>query len=101
MNKRITIKVGDKELPCYPTMGAMVRYKQLTGHEVTEIGNNISGVCSYLYCSVSAACSREKIEFGMEFLEFADAIDIEDLNAWGASINEGSGAKKKIPMKKP
>ncbi|MDE6383882.1 MAG: hypothetical protein K2K79_05985 [Paramuribaculum sp.] len=73
-------------------MGAMVRYKQLTRHEVTEIGNNISDVCSYLYCSVAAACSREKIEFGMELLEFADAIDVEDLNAWSARPHRRSSS---------
>ena len=99
MNKRVTIKVGEKSLPCYPTMGAMVRYKQMTGKEVTQIGNDISEIGAYLYCSVAAACSREKIDFDMEFVAFADAIDVEDLNAWAASVNEGQESKKKNPKK--
>ena len=99
MSKRVTIKVGEQTLPCYPTMGAMVRYKDMTGKEVTAIGTAISELCTYLYCCVAAACSREKIEFDMEFLPFADSIDVEDLNSWALSVNEGAQSKKKTPKK--
>ncbi len=100
MSRRTTITVAGRELPCYPTMGAMVRYKQMTGKEVTDISGDISEIGSYLYCSVASACAREKIEFEMEFLDFADAIDIETLNAWAASINEDPAESKKKTVKK-
>lgn len=76
-----------------------MRYRQLTGAEVNEMGGGITELCTYLYCSVAAACSREKIDFDMELLPFADSIDVEELNAWVASLNEGTVSKKKTPKK--
>lgn len=52
--KKIEIKIDGKEYPCRQTMGAMLRFKQETGKEVTEIGGQLVGyMClPLLLCSV-------------------------------------------------
>ncbi len=40
--------------------GAMMRFKEQTGKEVTELdGSSFSDLCTYLWCCVVSACSRE------------------------------------------
>lgn len=95
-NKRITIKVGDKEYPCYPTMGATVGFNDLTGREVEDI-HGTSDVVRFIYCCVKSAANREGLDFGMSLEDFADNVLTEDLNAASAELMVGDGgdAKKK------
>ncbi len=37
MKKMMTVIVDGREYPCYPTMGACVRFHDITGKEVAEI----------------------------------------------------------------
>lgn len=59
--KKIEIKIDGKEYPCRQTMGAMLRFKQETGKEVTEIGGNLSDICAYLFCCVASACKKDNV----------------------------------------
>ncbi len=65
----------------------MVRYKKETGKEVTALGNNLTDMCAYLYCCVASASAHDKVKFDMSFLDFADSLTPEDLNAWVTSIS--------------
>lgn len=99
---KIEIKIDGKAYPCRQTMGAMLRYKQETGKEVTELGNNLSDMCAYLYCCVASASKHDGVKFDMSLLDFADSLTPDDLNAWVASISgntaqadDGEGDEKK------
>ena len=104
---RIVVMVEGRELPCAPSMGAMLRFKELTGKEINEIDvRSVSELATYLYCCVASACSREKIEFDMKLMEFADRVSPEDMAAWQDSITrearpddtgESGGEEKKSP----
>lgn len=103
---RILISVNGEEIPCAPSMGAMLRFKELTGKEVNEIdAGSMSELCKYLYCCVVSACSREKKEFGLSLMEFADLVSPEDMAAWQDSITREApeepepedGEKKSLP----
>ena len=48
--KRIEIIVNGEAYPCSPSMGAMLRFKQETGKEITEIDpTSFSELCTYLW----------------------------------------------------
>lgn len=87
---KITVTVAGKEYPCYTTMGAMLRFKQETGREVTDIDGGLSDVVTYLWCCVCSACKREGIGFDMGLMDFADAVDQSEMEAWAGKMNSGS-----------
>lgn len=109
-----TITVGTgadaRTLPCYPTMGAMLRFQRLTGREVTEINpGSLSDLCTYLYCCVVSASRRERKELNMELMEFADSITPEAMQRWQQQLEAGAadepsataGAEKKSRRRQP
>lgn len=85
--KKIEIRIDGKEYPCRQTMGAMLRFKQETGKEVTEIGGNLSDICAYLFCCVASACKKDNVSFDMSLMDFADSITPDDLNQWTEVVN--------------
>lgn len=87
---RIEITIDGKAYPCQQTAGAMLRFKEITGKEVTEIDpNSISDLIKFLWCCICGACKREGINFEMSLMEFADSIGADDLTAWQKKMAEG------------
>lgn len=78
-SKKLTIKVGSEVFPCYPTMGAAVRFKDLTGRDIDDM-KGTSDFAKYIYCCAKSASRREKKDFDMSLEDFCDNILIEDLN---------------------
>lgn len=69
-------------------MGAMLRFKQETGREITTIdAGSISDLCTYMWCCVASASKREGKQFDMSLMDFADSISPEDMAAWNEAIN--------------
>ena len=102
MKKYPTITLDGKEYPCRPTMGAMLRFKQETGREVTQIGEDSpTDLCTYLWCCVKSASAHEGTPFDLPLLDFADALSPDDLALWSRQLQEASpagetaGAEKK------
>lgn len=96
MEKRpkIMIMVDGKDYPCYPTMGACLRFADRTGKEVAEIkGWQTSLMCVYLWCCVKSASEREKMDFPYDCQEFCDNVPLDQLHAWTASISEETDAE--------
>lgn len=85
--KRIEITINGEAYPCSPTMGAMLRFKQETGKEITEIDpTSLTDLCTYLWsCTVSAA-KREGKQFNYSLMDFADSINSDDLKKWNEAI---------------
>ena len=84
---KVSVVINGKELPCRPTMGAMLRFKKETGKEVTEIENgSFSDMCAYLYCWVASACAADKVPFSMSLMDFADSLSPEDMTAWANAV---------------
>ena len=52
-----------------------------------------------LWCCIVSACKADGVEFDMDLLTFADAVDVETAMAWAATIegdrppNEGDEKK--------
>lgn len=102
--KRIEINVNGEAYPCSPTMGAMLRFKQETGKEITEIDpSSFTDLCTYLWCCVISAARREGKSFDMSLMEFADCLTPDDMAEWSAAVTsadsgsgESYGEKKRI-----
>ena len=92
MKKRLVI--NGKEYPVRMTMGALLRFKQETGRDVSEIRkDDVADLIVLLWCAVKSACAAEKVPFEYGLEEFADALSPEDLNVLDENL--GTGEEKK------
>lgn len=95
---KIEIKINGEAYPCRPTMGAMLRFKEQTGKEITDLDTtSFTELCTYLWCCIKSACAREQKQFDLSLLDFADSIDPDDMNAWAAAMDENG----KVPAADP
>lgn len=89
----LEIKIGKKTFPCRVTMGAMRRFKDLTGREATSLTNaDLSDLVTFIYCCVASACNADKTAFDLSIEDFADNLDMDTLNRFFESQPE---SKKK------
>lgn len=94
MMKTITIK--GKDYPLRITMGAMVRFKRITGKDVSQVGEGDAiELFQFLYCCLVSACKADGIEFNYDFEEFADIMDISMLDQAASLLDNPE--KKSIP----
>lgn len=97
---KIEVEINGKAYPCRPTMGAMLRFKKETGKEVTEITDkSFTDLCTYLYCCVASASAADGVDFSMSLIEFADALNPEDMTAWTAQMQQSSTANGDVEKK--
>lgn len=88
---KIEVTINGVAYPCRPTMGAMLRFKKETGKEVTEItSNSLTDLCTYLYCCVASASAADGVDFIMSLMEFADALNPEDMTAWATQMQQNT-----------
>lgn len=86
--KRIEVIINGVAYPCSPTMGAMLRFKQETGREITEMDpKSFTDLCTYLWCCVVSASKREGRAFDLSLIDFADGMSSERQE--GKTDNEG------------
>lgn len=97
--KKIEVIVNGKAYPCRQTMGAMLRFKQETGKEVTDIeAGSLTELCTFLWCCVVSACKSDGVEFGLSLMEFADSIGPDEMQKWSDSTSaetQQDGEEKK------
>lgn len=99
--KRIEITINGTAYPCSPTMGAMLRFKQETGREITEIDpTSFTDLCTYLWCCVASAAKREGKPFDLSLMEFADSLIPEDMAEWNTAITKDAEASDDAPGEK-
>lgn len=91
------IKIQGRTLPCRASMGAMRRFKRLTGHEVSAIDSgDIDESVTFVYCCVASACHADGVEFDMDIDMFADCLMPEDISEFfGPSASEPVDKSKK------
>lgn len=89
----LEIKIGKKTFPCRVTMGAMRRFKDITGKEATSLTQaDLSDLVTFIYCCVASACNADKVEFSLSVDDFADNLDMDTLNRF---FESQSDSKKK------
>lgn len=88
-----TITINGKELPCRITMGAMLRFRNMTGHDVSVMKNDdISELVTFLYCCVASACNADQRPFNYTLEDFADRIDPDVIQEFFKDTGEEAGA---------
>ncbi len=102
---KIEITINGEAYPCCQTMGAMLRFKQETGREVTEINaENLTDLVTYIWCCTASACKKEGKQFDMSLMDFADAVTPDDMADWTEHVlshtetesKETTETKKKV-----
>lgn len=89
---KVEITINGVVYPCRQTMGAMLRFKQETGKEVTEIDpGSFSDLCTYLWCCVKSASKADGKDFDLSLMDFADNVTPEDATEWAEANKEQSG----------
>ena len=93
--KRIEVIVDGTAYPCAGNMGAMLRFKEVTGRDINTLDpSSVSDVCTYLWCCVASQSRKEGVKFDMSLMDFAAQ--------WNLSMNEGeNAAEKKRTPKRP
>lgn len=92
------INYDGRSLPCRQTMGAMLRFKQETGREASEMNEqSMTDIMTFLYCCVQSACNADKIDFSDSLMDFADRIEPQQLTEW---FNEQAKEASKVPAAK-
>lgn len=87
------IIINGMEYPCRITMGAMLRFKRVTGHDISSLNSgDMAELITFLHCCVTSACRADKIEFSMDVEEMADHLTPDDLNAFYDGVASGEGA---------
>lgn len=72
------LNINGKEYPCRVTMGAMLRFRNETGHDVSAMRDgDTAELVTFLYCCVASACNADGVEFGFSLTDFADRLDPE------------------------
>lgn len=92
------VKIDNKTYPCRPTLGAMLRFKQETGQEVTEINEgSLTDLVTFLWCCIISACKVDNVAFEYTLMDFADRVKPEEVASWAKRLNsaEGEGKEKK------
>ena len=102
---KVEITINGVVCPCRQTMGAMLRFKQETGKEVTEIDpGSFSDLCTYLWCCVKSASKADGKDFDLSLMDFADSVTPEDATEWVEANKEQSGdgntESSETPLKK-
>lgn len=84
--------INGKEYPCRITMGAMLRFRNETGRDVTALkSDDICDLVIFLWCCMASACSADNVEFGYDLMEFADRLDEKDIKEFYNGTVEGVG----------
>lgn len=90
------VKVGNREFPIRMNMGAMLRFKRLTGREVGELTNgDMEGMITLVYACTAAACNADGVEFGYTLEDFADNLEPESFSEASKILADQAEKKSK------
>ena len=95
---KFEVNIDGKVYPCKSTMGALLRFKEETGRDPQLTGT--SDMCVFIWCCAKSACAREGIDFPFTLMDFADAVDEDQLLAVIQLMAEGQQEQKKMTMEK-
>jgi hypothetical protein len=86
MMKAITI--NGKDYPCRITMGAMLRFKHESGHDVSKMQqDDVADLVTFLWCCVASASKADNVDFTLSVEDFADVLAPETLNGFYADMS--------------
>lgn len=89
------ININGKDYPCRVTMGAMLRFRNETGHDAGKMASDdVADLVTFIWCCVASACKADNVDFGLSLMDFADLVEPSMLNDFYKEM-EASDAEKK------
>lgn len=76
---KTTVTINGKEYPIKMTMGAMLRFKKETGKEINDSNLGLTDNATLIWCCIKSACAHDKVKFDISLMDFADSIDVNDI----------------------
>lgn len=94
------ITIQGKRFPFRLTIGAMVRYKQITGKDFSEFKGDMEELGMIIQCGIRSACKAEGVEAPqLNTDELLDYIDLEEaMELLGLKKADGVGEPQKGDM---
>ena len=93
------IEINGKKYPMRMTMGAILRFKNMTGHEPDQkhLTGNIEETVIFVYCVIKSACNAEKVAFDIPKEDFADMLSPDEFTQISAklTVDPAPSPKKK------
>lgn len=97
MGQVIRITVRGKEYPCRVTMGAMRRFRQMTGRDINTMkATELDDVLAFMYCCLASTCNADGVDFDMSYELFCDNLEPDSFAAFNKVQTEDAGRKKKV-----
>ena len=92
---KTTVTINGKEYPIKMTMGAMLRFKKETGKEINDAALGLTDNATLIWCCIKSACAHDKVKFDISLMDFADSIDVNDIEpVVQALFQSAQGGKK-------
>ena len=86
MTTAFSIEISGVSYPAVLTNGAVLRYAQQTGKELSDI-QTFGDWLMLLWCCIVSGCKREGIPFTMTFEDFTEATTPEDIQRWVTAVD--------------
>ena len=88
MKKDNKITINGVTYPCRLSIGAMNRYKRITGTDVSKMDNeDFEAVSTLIYCCLVSGCSAESVDHPFKSADhLADHLAVEELPAMVESV---------------
>lgn len=84
------IVIAGREYPCRVTMGALLRFKRATGHDVSSMDyEDMEELMVFIHSCVVSACKVDGVEFGLDVMDMADLIDPAALEDFYSAMDGG------------
>ena len=81
------IVIAGKEYPCRVTMGALLRFKRATGHDVSDMDyEDMEELMVFVHSCVTSACKADGVDFGLDVMDLADQLEPDALNSFYAAM---------------
>lgn len=96
--KILYVEIDGISYPAIVTLGAMSRFKELTGVEVNEM-SGLDHTLKWLWCCVKSGSARTDNPLKMDCQEFLDCLTPDILAQWSDMIAEEADDLKKKTTK--
>ena len=100
MNQQIKIVIKGQEYPCRLTLGAMHRFKRMTGKDVTTLTEgDVDDMITLIYCCTQSACGADGVAFALTIDDFADCLELDSMKDVVQKVNAGQENMEKKTAK--
>lgn len=98
----LLLKIGKLSVAVRLTMGALLRFKEMTGRDVSQARfTDFSDLITLIYCCIVSVCRSEGKAFDLSLEDFADQVPLEEMNALAAALGDPGEKKTATELPQP